>query len=256
MDTPRIVVLSSLTTWCGKKYVEPISNLTSAFENRVPLLGSYELYDLENALSAAATSNGVELFIVGIGLLYGGNGADLLEIFKSMWSNSLFPNVSDFAAVNECVGNSLGNNKVPMCHCLRLSKCVTDLLHKGTHEFQNVFVPCVEDCQGASIYELIRKCNNIVNGGDFVGRCEPQQAQVAASLNANTLWNCDINFNASTVSGNADFVAGNLLSTFTSVWNEFLTAQCLSPLSVVVAGPPKSGKTVVSKLVSEKYVRI
>jgi midasin (ATPase involved in ribosome maturation) len=41
-----------------------------------------------------------------------------------------------------------------------------------------------------------------------------------------------------------------ILQTFSSVWNEFVQSNGLSPVHLAVVGPPKSGKTNLAKTIS------
>lgn len=86
IKSPKIILISSLLTWGGRKYHVPIGGTTNEFLARVPVPSEVELYKLENKFHACFTQTGVRMTIVGVGLLYGGNGYDFHEVFKYVFS--------------------------------------------------------------------------------------------------------------------------------------------------------------------------
>lgn len=58
-----------------------ILDIDASFRSRLPLASAYGLYDLETELCSVVEQCGVRLRIVGCGLLYGGDGLDLQDIF-------------------------------------------------------------------------------------------------------------------------------------------------------------------------------
>ena len=79
---PRLILLSSLLTWAGKSYDDPIVGSAADFHARVPAVCAVEQYLIENRFFAMASSSGTSACILGMGLVYGGVGFDMKEIFR------------------------------------------------------------------------------------------------------------------------------------------------------------------------------
>ena len=80
----KVIILSTFVTWGGKKYTAPITNASSEFKKRHPFANTFDLFYSENALVAMADRDRgrYKLVVVGTGLLYGGKGYDLLNMFE------------------------------------------------------------------------------------------------------------------------------------------------------------------------------
>jgi hypothetical protein len=79
---PRIILLSNLLTWSGRRYHIPISCNINEFTNRIPAPNYGNLYKLENKFYSCSIICKLEMFIISVGLLYGGSGFDFQDMFK------------------------------------------------------------------------------------------------------------------------------------------------------------------------------
>jgi hypothetical protein len=110
----------------------------------------------------------------------------------------------------------------------------------------SIFVPAV-DCPVLENGCPIPFC-------DIVSRLETQLNGAVAPSNLFACdaadrapeWQCSIPFARSPVQT-------NLLSAAADIWAEFLASNSLRPLSVLLAGPPRLGKSEIAKLVAERY---
>ena len=79
VNKPKIILLTSLLTWCGETSHRTVTNLDSDFCSRVPLQCAVKSYGLENTLWNIASDvmeENNKTYFVGTGLLYGGSGWD------------------------------------------------------------------------------------------------------------------------------------------------------------------------------------
>lgn len=79
MNKPKLILLTSLLTWCGETSHRTVNNLDRDFCTRIPLQCAMKAYGLENTLWNIASDDMEEnnkTYFVGTGLLYGGSGWD------------------------------------------------------------------------------------------------------------------------------------------------------------------------------------
>jgi hypothetical protein len=75
-------MLTSLLSWNGKSYRVPVSTSLSEFTSRVPSARDTEVYRVENKFHSCASITGMQMVLVGVGLVYGGHGFDFHNLFK------------------------------------------------------------------------------------------------------------------------------------------------------------------------------
>jgi hypothetical protein len=103
--------------------------------------------------------------------------------------------------------------------------------------------PVVEEGTVVPLATILRRFEKVLNGdGAPSGLGGSQQG---AAPGAAAAWSCHLPFATSPV-------PGNLLTDVRSVWAEFLQKNALQPLSILVAGPPRVGKTDAVKLLAEQ----
>jgi hypothetical protein len=79
---PRLIVLTNLLTWGVFQLDTTGAGLTvDHFKNRVPAMGVSNLSALENQLFNISRG-GVDIGLLGIGLVYGGGGYDFESLFR------------------------------------------------------------------------------------------------------------------------------------------------------------------------------
>jgi len=248
---PRVVLLGTFLTWAGSSSSGSGSGADplAAFSSRVPASCSVNAFTLENALvnlSSLLPQGQIEIALLPVGLVYGGGGWDLEEIFKRMWD---FTGPQSAPVVLKSTKN--GTNRVPMIHFGDLSSIVADLVQRPSLPAFSL-VP-LSDGNTATLHETFLELARVVNGADaslsYTTESDLIDALVS-SMDYNPqkilLWNVDLSFDASTTSSSSGIV-----SNFGKVWSEFLQAHALKPLSIIVAGNPKAGKTEVGASVAE-----
>jgi hypothetical protein len=259
---PRIILLSSLMTWCGSRifFDSMTMNVEEAFQKRSPLPGMHELYSIENRYMQLLQSQKLASFefsCVGLGLLYGGGGYDMSDIFKSMWEYGM--------GTDEIKLHSLikGATKVPMIHYKDLVTILKILLSSDTVP---AFVPA-SDCCDKTLKELsidmMMNTNQMSReeSSKFITCCT-QEEVLQSIVNANCifpntlLWSADMtvtNEYMTSKLGDTFIVENSLTNSMPNVWDEYLKAHQLSAVSAIVAGNPKSGKTSVAKAMVESF---
>lgn len=241
---PRIVILSPLSTWAGGS-----TSLVSSdnFLTRVPLAGAYPQYLRENALYSLGIQRRAEIFICGVGLVYGEGGIDFEGLFRAIHSDSKSFRVQSLKD---------GENVVPMVHCIDLANHINALL---TSDAASCPVYSVASDGGRTkLAELLKKM-----GADFPYSDLDNAADMLCLTPTDIAWNFDL-VTAAPPSGEEQEVEGGAFSLvpleypaglplrFKDVWAEFLSAHRLRPVSFVVAGPPGSGKTALAKALATR----
>ena len=76
---PKLILITSVLTWCGEKTHRTVTDLNREFHSRTPLQSVMEAYGVENTLWNIASDSqqeGNKTYIVSTGLFYGGSGWD------------------------------------------------------------------------------------------------------------------------------------------------------------------------------------
>lgn len=84
---PKLILITSLLTWCGETQHRSISDASGDFCSRKPLHCTLKAYGLENTLwNIASDSQEVNniTYFIGTGLLYGGSGWDFESALRSV----------------------------------------------------------------------------------------------------------------------------------------------------------------------------
>ena len=248
--TPRVVVVTTLLTWCGERSVKYVSDAESGFTHRNPLQSSLNIYALENALWKVATdaaSNGVIVCFAGLGLLYGSGGEDFEETYRETW-NDMCSNTDSTNAVAvklpfldpETKGNILATH---------IDTFLDSIVHLAC-EYETTssprYFPLVDDIHKSTInchaFEADQTIGSMPRENVIARLWEHPRLML---FNANVWFKQE----PSTV-----LVA----STTESSWKQFLAFHKLAPCRLLIAGAPFSGKTEISKRLSSmldlKYV--
>ena len=247
---PRVILLGTFLTWAGSSSGSgSVTDPIVAFSSRVPASCSVNAFSLENALfnlSSLSPPGQIEIALLPVGLIYGDGGWDLEEIFKRMWD---FTGPQSASVVLNSTKN--GTNRVPMIHFSDLSSTVADLVQRPSLPAFSL-VP-LSDGNTATLQETFLELARVVNGADasvsytsesdlidvLVSSSDPSPQKIL-------LWNVDLSFDTSAAS-----TSSGIVTNFGKVWNEFLQAHALKPVSIVMAGNPKAGKTEVGASVAE-----
>lgn len=117
-------------------------------------------------------------------------------------------------------------------------------LAEGEVETNTTFVPAldspvVENGAVLPLAAVIQRLDVILNGGkSMLGLGD------SVASERTPLWRCHVPFASSPV-------PGNLLSEAHTLWAQFLQHNALQPLSLLVAGPPRLGKTEAVKQLAQ-----
>ena len=82
---PKLIILTSLLTWCGDTRDKLITDPDNDFYYRIPTQSVLELYSRENILWKMAKelrNEETKVYFVSMGILYGDNGWDLETYFR------------------------------------------------------------------------------------------------------------------------------------------------------------------------------
>lgn len=239
---PKIVLLSTLLTWSGKKYAQAIEDYTSEFIKRIPLLDTLDIYATENTAFEFARNCpncAGKLYILSVGLLYGRTGYDFQDSFRAIFdSGKKLPMICD------------KNAKVPMVHIDQLLKVVRDLL-VYTATLDSAVIPVVDNSyDGASANfcgsfgDVMERVTKTLNGVSMeIGDDDSVADELAEPDFRANLWNSDVWFGKSPIG--LDDTA--LLAGIEGNWQEYISGNDLDPIKIMMAGTPSSGKTEVAK---------
>lgn len=251
---PRIILLSTVMTWGGKNYSEPIVDYTTEFVSRTPLSSALEAFMNENSLydlSTTQTDCIMEICIIFLGLVYGGHGWDLSNIFKTMW---------------ECIDNDSppvklhsskkGANTIPMVHYQDFFAAVAELIQKSSLD-RFTIIP-MSDGNTAKLCDIFSDVGRNVNGDNAKLEYLSEKEVLHEVINSKEvnprilLWNLDISFaRKDNLPVKSERIT--LTASIRDIWDEYLKANNLTPISIVIAGNPKAGKSELAVRVAALF---
>lgn len=245
---PRVLLLSSLMTWAGKKQNEGVidGNFTN-FNSRVPAVCASDQYLLENKFAHMVSSTKMDGCIVGLGLLYGGEGLDFQDMYMSLWSKTADETTTILSLTD-------GQSSVPMIHIYDFTKLLSSLI-----AFEGrlpTFYVAATDNARMSVSDL---CHTIakVTHRQVNLTSYSEGLQVLMTKPNMQIWCCNIPVfrnHAAIFQAAAELFkyADGLCANFPKIWKEWLKTHNLSVCSILVTGPPKCMKSDVAKLVAAR----
>ena len=159
----RIIVVTTLLTWCGDSSRRQIVDAEVGFASRIPLQSLLDVYALENALWKVATDissspmsmDGPVVCFAGVGLLYGRDGGDFASAYRLLWDEMC--NGSDNTTNNTSSSSSSGlgiqlpfldstskDNNVLAIHVDDFLASVSYLLLSSTSTTSPMYFPLVD----------------------------------------------------------------------------------------------------------------
>jgi len=249
---PRVILLSRLLSWGGKKYKVPIGTSISEFNARNPYLTEEGLYKVENKFQTCAALTKMEMCIVGVGMIYGSSGFDFKDLCKDLF-------IAEAGAESVIFSAAAGANTVPMIHHADLVQ-ILEHLSTSPAAFPNFFIPAVDFSTATlkSVFEALSK-----SSGRTV-RCTTEAEALEVVMNStcdNThhRWDLDLSFSDSHKLPDVELKYPNgMIDSTDEVWGQFRYQSCSQPCSILVAGPPSSLKTTLAKDLSStlgiKYI--
>jgi hypothetical protein len=303
---PRIVVVSSLLTWAGRRYEGPISNINEEFCNRRPIAGAEDAWKTENCLWNIASKTKTEVLIVGTGLLYGLAGFDFAQLFRYL--SSAITDIEIYH-VNFCcycrgywlqlagspdtsrIASTLGGkNRVPMIHIEDAVELIFNSVRYG-NTFQSSYATITTNSNSPRLGSTLSATAPATSPNAVKIEFEAGPTYIPATdSNDKTLlelfpslqccttgqelmdmifeadseevyfWNTDMWFPQAMYSSialppeaSADgrFPQG-ISQQFNKLWTQYLSANKLNPVKVVVVGGPKTGKTSVAQEIATR----
>ena len=79
---PKIIMITSLLSWSGRRYHVPVGTSVSEFTSRVPSARETDVYRIENMFHSCQSVTGLKMSLIGAGLVYGGCGFDFQQLFQ------------------------------------------------------------------------------------------------------------------------------------------------------------------------------
>eukprot|EP01035_Chromulina_nebulosa_P024788 gene24789-32282_t len=167
----KIIALSSVLSWGGRRYPQTITDGDAEFRNRVPMTCAAHEYSSENTLARLNESvflkngsNGV--IILGIGLLYGEDGMDLKDVLKALWFGMDENGPKSLPKLRDSY-----KGRLPLCHlsllCSTTSRLAAKALHGESFSFHFLAVsdpPPIDLPSAMPFSELLLKMHAKLNG--------------------------------------------------------------------------------------------
>eukprot|EP00607_Mallomonas_marina_P008866 CAMPEP_0182424328 /NCGR_PEP_ID=MMETSP1167-20130531/10529_1 /TAXON_ID=2988 /ORGANISM="Mallomonas Sp, Strain CCMP3275" /LENGTH=801 /DNA_ID=CAMNT_0024604061 /DNA_START=446 /DNA_END=2851 /DNA_ORIENTATION=- len=248
---PRILLLSSFFTWAGGDSDSKIlSGSWSDFKIRSPTICAAEEYLLENSFYHMLRSSGLDGCIVGMGLVYGGSGYDMEELFRTMWS-------ADSSTSTPVLSTTEGESVVPMIHFQDLADLLLHLVEGGcaslnaSLESPVVFIPAT-DLSTTSMKKIFEIASHTTRSNShFTSQAEAMEVLLIHPQRMK--WICDFpSFTGDMYEAlhfELHFESG-MSAHFPEMWQEFLTAHSLELCTVIIAGPPRVHKSNLALSIS------
>jgi hypothetical protein len=270
---PRIVLLSTLLTWAGKSYPCPIQDISCEFCARLPTALAEEAWKVENCIWNISVRTKTEVIIVGLGLLYGLNGFDFGDVFRGVWQQST--GTPDNHRIPSVLG---GRNRVPMihvddavdlvCYSLQFGAVASTPSRLDQTKTETMLSPSVLKLEftAGPYYIAATDANekSLIELFPSIQTCGTNSEMMDLIFGANNedvyLWNSELCFTQPIYGGlnlpegiplNGNYCRG-IIEQFPKLWKQYLAANALSPVKVIVVGGPKTGKTSVAQEVAKR----
>jgi len=257
---PRIILLSTFLTWGKRRYADIIGEamLQSYFDTRLPDSSAVDLYALENVFRNLTTSlPGLQVCILYAGLIYGSAGLSMEAFLRALWS---YESEADAPILES---QFAGANHVPMIHHEQYAELVHTFAVVEAWPSSFFCVP-VSDGTSESIGSVCNELALRINGNGCLVKYASDEQLVEkimlteAPSSTTSLWSLDLTVDVAARAKEPS--SYSLLNRFDTVWGEFLSAHSLEPISILVTGNPKSGKTEVCKalaaMLKTEYVNV
>lgn len=150
-------------------------------------------------------------------------------------------------------------NKVPITYFKTFTESILKLVKSNTSdvviESRSSFLAIIDPLNVSSLLELFNIMDQKINAlSDIRLRAETVDC-FARSLCGNpslAIWSCDISSNQIVVD-NENMSSISLVHDDSEViWNEFLTCNSYTPISILLTGAPNLGKTEIAKHIAER----
>lgn len=245
LRTPKLIILSNYNTWSGKTYSSPLTDLNFEFLQRKPNCSSVDIYLLENCLWQTAFKHKIELYMVGVGIIYGTGGCDLELLMDCIF---------DKKSISLPFTESNKNNIVPMIHAQDLTQIIYHLIKRSPIAFEPSFIACC-DCNGDSTDIVLSAFTSNINGTPSTLTFLTTEETTESYLNIDALsptWSWDLNINFAPSTSILETPLKTLSKDYSEIWLEYSTFHKLDPCNLMICGGPKSGKSEIAKEISNQ----
>lgn len=220
---PRTILISSLATSAR------FDAGSYDAHNVQPHPSTYLMYKVENYFWQIALLYSLSLHVLSVGLIYGGEGYDFKSILTALWRQKAIT-----------IPHKISVNKAPIIHCDSFFRKVLTSIASPSQK--NHVVYCA-DGNNKSIEEVMHTLSSRING---------DKSEIIDISTINTyewldiIWSCNF-------SPTIPMDEKQLENEIDNIWKDFLEHSSFNQITVIIIGGPKSGKTMLSKCLSERY---
>nr|AIW54306.1 cytosolic adenylate kinase 2 [Mastigamoeba balamuthi] len=193
------------------------------------------------------TRPGLSVFVVATGLLYGA-GEDVLHyLFKCAWHGQ----PSELPCIGKA-GEGLGVNIVPTIHVQDFCSVIMQLLKRMPEDHYVL----AADLGNNTLHDIVQAISTSIGTGK-IKAMSPEEALVTDGLTQRDIDLLQVNLRIESLVVKdlaIPWVAETgLVENIALAAKEYREARGLTPIRIVVLGPPASGKTALSEAIAAKY---
>lgn len=248
--TPVTVILvSTLMTWALTRSSSPLTG--DDFRKRKPHPGFVPQYEVELCASRLCRANPlVELYVVSVGVVYGGGEDVLFPFMKWAWAKQFNDTLDVFDIAHGLPLIGEGENIVPMIHVSDLASLVLATLQK---KMIDRFVMAV-DKGNHKLSEIIEAISKTFSNGQ-IQQFKKDESLIVPWLKETTIDYLTANINAvnELLSRVQMKYSSGFITSLDTVVQEFIHIRGVDPLRILVCGPPFSGKSYVAQKIAYRY---
>lgn len=266
----RFIALSSVLTWSknntyakagssGEGGSPPIGHQEESFKTRKPLRKYAELKTCETQVLSANRPDELETYVIAAGLIYGGSQSNFHVVFRDAW---MYP-VKDLLVPSVSGGVQGGRNLLPMISVYDLAMLAFKLVTSPSALPKNYLVATdkagagttLRDiCAGVSILLGNGRLREITNDDEADNLVLDEGDGLISPLQINLVFDSEpALMNQLVAPEEWKHYERGLLGHLAFFVSDFIQALDLRPLKTVVLGPPRVGKTSLSRKLARKY---
>lgn len=266
----RFIALSSVLTWSknntyakagssGEGGSPPIGHQEDSFKTRKPLRKYAELKTCETQILSANRPDELETYVVAAGLIYGGAQSNFHVVFRDAW---MYP-AKDLLVPSVVGGVQGGRNLVPMISVYDLAMLAFKLVTSPSALPKNYLVATDKAGAGTTLRDICTGVSILLGNGRLRDIANDEEADnlvldegdgLISPLQVNLVFDSEpALMNQLVAPEEWKHYDRGLLGDLAFFVNDFIQALDLRPLKTVVLGPPRVGKTSLSRELARKY---
>lgn len=266
----RFIALSSVLTWSknntyakagssGEGGSPPIGHHEDSFKTRKPLRKYAELKTCETQILSANRQDELETYVVAAGLIYGGAQSNFHVVFRDAW---MYP-AKDLLVPSVSGGVQGGRNLLPMISVYDLVTLAFKLVTSPSALPKNYLVATDKAGAGTSLRDICTGVSILLGNGRLRDIANDEEADnlvldegdgLISPLQVNLVFDSEpALMNQLVAPEEWKHYDRGLLGHLAFFVNDFIQALDLRPLKTVVLGPPRVGKTSLSRELARKY---